>query len=95
LHDIERLRDTLLPFLTVAEYCDLTGRCPASAYVDLHKDPSLAIKISGSTRFVRDRVLDKMARSEWRPRKDSRAKVPSRNRRPRRPRREPDSEARP
>ena len=87
---IRRLRAILPPLLTLEQYCDLTHRCLASAYNDLRNQPGLAIKIAGSTRVLRDRVLAKMARSEWRPQKDrlgaavARAAKPKKSRQPRR-----------
>jgi hypothetical protein len=67
---IRQLRETLPPLLTLAQYLDLTHRCLASAYNDLRNTPGLAVKVGGSTRILRDRVLDKMAHSAWVPQKD-------------------------
>jgi len=68
---IRRLRATLPPLLKIQQYCDLMNRCPASAYGDLRATPGLAVKVGGSTRIVRDRMLDEMARlPAWVPQKD-------------------------
>ena len=72
MHDtINRLRETLPPLLTLRQYCAVMNRCEASAYHDLRATPGLGVKIGYSTRFVRDVMLDKMARLPlWTPQKD-------------------------
>jgi hypothetical protein len=68
---IKRLREILPPLLTVQQYCRVMNRCQASAYSDLRNIPGLAVKVGGSTRIVRDVMLDAMARlPEWIPQKD-------------------------
>jgi len=68
---IERLKEILPPLLTVQQYCRVMNRCQASAYSDLRNIPGLAVKVGGSTRIVRDVMLDEMARlPEWIPQKD-------------------------
>lgn len=96
---IERLRAMLPPLLTLDQYRNLTHRCPASAYNDLRTKPGLGLKIAGSTRIVRDVMLDHMAHSEWVPRKDrvnnAGAKGTKKSTRLREPQRERDPEVRP
>ena len=47
------------------------NRCQASAYKDLKGKPGLGVKVGGSTRIVRDFMLDEMARLPgWVPQKD-------------------------
>jgi hypothetical protein len=97
---IKQLRAALPALMTVDDYCDLTGRCVASAYNDLRNKPGLAVKVGGSTRFLRDRVLAEMTRHEWIPQKDRAGAVttPKELTRPRKrtaaPRRERDPEMR-
>ena len=92
---IRRLRATLPPFLKIQQYCDLMNRCMASAYGDLRSKPGLAVKVGGSTRILRDRMLDKLARlPQWVPQKDrvgtAAAKSPKhKSRRPRSRHRDP------
>jgi hypothetical protein len=106
---IKRLRETLPPLLTIQQYCRVMNRCQALAYRDLHNKPGLGVKVGGSTRIVRDFMLDEMARlPEWVPQKDrvgtpeAKVSAPKKSTRPRRrhekrtatPPRERDSEAR-
>jgi len=69
---IEKLRATLPPLLTIAQYCHTMNRCAASAYNDFKKHPGLAVKNGGSTRVVRDVMLDEvMAHLQmWVPERD-------------------------
>src|SRR5215472_11164797 len=59
---IRRLRATLPPLLKIQQYCRVMNRCTASAYSDLRAKPGLAVKVGGSTRVLRDRMLDEIAR---------------------------------
>jgi hypothetical protein len=68
---IKKLRRTLPPLLTIQQYCRVMNRCQASAYNDLREKPGLGVKVGGSTRIVRDFMLDEMARLPgWIPQKD-------------------------
>jgi hypothetical protein len=70
---IERLRETLQPFLTIKQYCHVKNCCQASAYNDLKRIPGLGVKVGRSTRIVRDVMLDDIARlPKWIPEKDRR-----------------------
>jgi hypothetical protein len=92
---IRQLRATLPPLLKIPQYCHVMNRCMASAYSDLRTDPGLAVKVGGSTRILRDRMLDKMARlPKWVPQRDrvgtAAAKSPKhKSRRPRARHRDP------
>jgi hypothetical protein len=88
---IKNLRETLPPLLTVRQYCEVMNRCEASAYHDLHNKPGLGVKVGGSTRIVRDFMLDEMERlPEWVPQKDrvsnagAKVSTPNKSTRPRR-----------
>jgi hypothetical protein len=68
---IKMLRETLPPLLTVQQYCRVMNRCQAASYIDFRNKPGLAVKVGGSTRIVRDFMLDEMARLPvWVPQKE-------------------------
>jgi hypothetical protein len=88
---IKKLRETLPPLLTIQQYCRVMNRCQASAYNDLREKPGLGVKVGGSTRIVRDFMLDEMARLPgWVPQKDrvstagAKVTTPNKSTRPRR-----------
>jgi hypothetical protein len=106
---IKKLRGTLPPLLTIQQYCRVMNRCQASAYNDLRGKPGLGVKVGGSTRIVRDFMLDEMARLPgWIPQKDrvstpeAKGRASNKSTRPRRqhnkqtaaPRRQRDREVR-
>jgi hypothetical protein len=93
---IRQLRATLPPLLKIQQYCRVMNRCMASAYSDLRTKRGLAVKVGGSTRILRDRMLDEIARlPAWVPQKDrvstaaARVTPKSKSRRPRRRHRAP------
>jgi hypothetical protein len=71
---IAKLRKTLPAFLTIEQYCELTGRCRASAFKDMRLISGLGVKLGAQTRIVRDVALDEMERAQaplpWIPLKD-------------------------
>jgi hypothetical protein len=67
---IKQLQATLPPLMTIEQYCELTARCMGSAFNDMRNNPGLAVKIGGSTRFLRDRVLADIVRNKWIPEKE-------------------------
>src|SRR5215831_752950 len=71
---ISKLRKTLPALLTIEQYCELTGRCRASAFKDMRLISGLGVKLGAQTRIVRDVMLDEMAREQapqpWIPLKD-------------------------
>jgi hypothetical protein len=88
---IKKLSEILPPLLTVQQYCRVMNRCVASAYNDLREKPGLGVKVGGSTRIVRDFMLDEMARLPgWIPQKDrvstpgAKVSAPKKSTRPRR-----------
>jgi len=88
---IKKLRGTLPPLLTIQQYCRVMNRCQASAYNDLREKPGLGVKVGGSTRIVRDFMLDEMAGlPQWIPQKDrvstpeAKVSAPKKSTRPRR-----------
>jgi len=91
---IKKLRETLPPLLTIQQYCRVMNRCQASAYTDLREKPGLGVKVGGSTRIVRDFMLDEMTRlPAWIPQKDRVPKVKATA--PKKPRRDREPEVRP
>jgi hypothetical protein len=71
---ISKLKKTLPEFLSIIEYCHLTGFCKATVFNQMRRIPGLGVKLGWRTFIVRDIALAEMARAEepqaWTPVKE-------------------------